>query len=221
MTSLNLDDQGQHGHGAYCVVVADLDIDPDTARQILQPLRAEVVFERRDWAGQGVVGVVMNSESRIQPALADLVRCPDMRIVVTTTTGLDHIDVAACRLRGVSVWHPTDYCSDEVADTAIALLLGLLRGTVLLDRDVCSGGAATKARRHPLGHPRLRRHRTQGRQPRPGARDASRRPRPSGRARRVQDRWCKTRRIGRPIPDQHGHNIPDQHGHKHPCATHG
>jgi len=136
-TSLNRADQGQRSHGADRVVIADPDIDPDTARQILQPLGAEVVFERQDWTGQGVLGVVINSEGRIQ--LADLVRCPDLRVVVTTTTGFDHIDVAACRQRGVWVWRPTDYCSEEVADTAIALLLGLLRGTVLLDRDVSAG----------------------------------------------------------------------------------
>jgi len=136
-TSLKQAYQGERSRGADRVVIADLDIDPDTARQILQAVNAEVVFERRDWAGKGVVGAVVNSETPIQ--LADLVRCPDLRVVITNTTGLDHIDMTACRQRGVWVWHPTDYCSDEVADTAIALLLGLLRGTVALDRDVSVG----------------------------------------------------------------------------------
>jgi D-3-phosphoglycerate dehydrogenase len=136
-TSLNRIAQGEHSQGACRVVIADPDIDPDTARRILDPLSVKVAFERRDWAGQDIVGVVTNSESPIQ--LADLVRCPDLKVAITTTTGLDHIDVAACRQRGVRVWHPADYCSDEVADTAIALLLGLLRGTILLNRDVLAG----------------------------------------------------------------------------------
>jgi phosphoglycerate dehydrogenase-like enzyme len=56
-----------------------------------------------------------------------LERC---RIVVRAGVGYDQIDVAACAARGIPVCNVPDYGTTEVADHAIALLLGLARGLV-------------------------------------------------------------------------------------------
>ncbi len=56
-----------------------------------------------------------------------LSRC---RILVRAGVGYDHIDVAACGERQIPVCNVPDYGTTEVADHAIALMLGLARGLV-------------------------------------------------------------------------------------------
>ena len=66
---------------------------------------------------------------------------PALRIVLTPSVGFDHIDLDAIRRRG-GVWacHVPDYCVEEMADSALAMALALMRGVVELDRTVRAGG---------------------------------------------------------------------------------
>lgn len=52
---------------------------------------------------------------------------PRCRIVARMGIGLDNIDVAAATARGIPVTNVPDYCVEEVADHALALLLALAR----------------------------------------------------------------------------------------------
>ncbi len=52
------------------------------------------------------------------------------RILVRAGVGYDHIDLAACGERRIPVCNVPDYGTTEVADHAIALMLGLARGLV-------------------------------------------------------------------------------------------
>lgn len=52
---------------------------------------------------------------------------PDLRLVCTRSVGFDHIDLAACKERGISVCHVPDYGSHVIAEHVFALLLGTLR----------------------------------------------------------------------------------------------
>jgi lactate dehydrogenase-like 2-hydroxyacid dehydrogenase len=67
-------------------------------------------------------------ELKVDGLLLD--RCPRCRIVVRAGVGFDHIDLEAAAARGVPVCNTPDYGTSEVADHAIALLLGLRRGLV-------------------------------------------------------------------------------------------
>ncbi|HWT22537.1 MAG TPA: C-terminal binding protein [Solirubrobacteraceae bacterium] len=72
---------------------------------------------------------------------AELARMPNLRLVMAPSVGFDHIDLDAARRHGgIYVCHVPDYCVDEMADSAVALALALLRGIVALDRHVRSGG---------------------------------------------------------------------------------
>jgi phosphoglycerate dehydrogenase-like enzyme len=64
----------------------------------------------------------------IDRALVD--RLDGCKIVVRAGVGYDQIDVAACGARGIPVCNVPDYGTTEVADHAIALMLGLARGLV-------------------------------------------------------------------------------------------
>ncbi len=64
---------------------------------------------------------------------------PMLRAIGTASVGFDHIDLDAAAARGIAVVSVPDYCTEEVADHTLALLLGLVRGVVALDRSVSSG----------------------------------------------------------------------------------
>lgn len=54
-------------------------------------------------------------------------RLPRLRLVVTRSTGFDHIDLEACRRRGVAVANVPAYGENTVAEHAFALLLAVAR----------------------------------------------------------------------------------------------
>ena len=68
--------------------------------------------------------------------IAGLERC---KVIVRTGIGINTIDVAAASARGIMVANVPDYCQDEVADHAMALLLALSRKLLLLDGEVKRG----------------------------------------------------------------------------------
>ena len=73
-------------------------------------------------------------------AADDIDRMPDLRVVATASTGSDHIDVEYAVARGVAVRNVAGYCTEEVADHALALIVSGRRGIPLYDRNVQSGG---------------------------------------------------------------------------------
>lgn len=56
-----------------------------------------------------------------------LSRFPSLRVVLTRSTGYDHVDLEACKRRGIAVYSVPDYGSVTVAEYTIALMLALLR----------------------------------------------------------------------------------------------
>jgi D-3-phosphoglycerate dehydrogenase len=119
-------------------VLVDASLDLDALRLGLGAAAARVEPVAGSLEGDDVVGVV-TWEHAIGPA--ELARMPALRVIVTPSAGFDHIDLDAARGHGgVWVCHVPDYCVDEMAETALALVLALLRGVVQLDRDVRAGG---------------------------------------------------------------------------------
>lgn len=74
------------------------------------------------------------------PISGEILRAlPDCRAVGRYGVGLDTIDLAAAAELGIRVVNVPDYCTDEVADHALGLILALTRGIVPLDRGVQRG----------------------------------------------------------------------------------
>jgi D-3-phosphoglycerate dehydrogenase / 2-oxoglutarate reductase len=86
----------------------------------------------------GVVGLLVPPEIPVDAAAMDAL--PDVRIVAATATGYDHLDLEAISAAGAWATHCPGYCTEEVAEHAIAFALDLLRGVTLLDRFVRAGG---------------------------------------------------------------------------------
>jgi D-lactate dehydrogenase len=53
--------------------------------------------------------------------------CPHLKLIVTRTTGHDHIDLAAARARGVVVCNVPDYGAHMIAEHAFGLMLAVAR----------------------------------------------------------------------------------------------
>jgi D-3-phosphoglycerate dehydrogenase len=68
--------------------------------------------------------------------IGSLERC---RLIQSTGTGYEGIDIQAATDYGICVSYPGDYCTDEVAEHTIALLLACARKIPRLDRAVREG----------------------------------------------------------------------------------
>jgi D-3-phosphoglycerate dehydrogenase len=122
-------------------VLCDPSVPLERVRAALGESGVTVESSAPPWSGDDVVGLVS-----WEPVTAsDIGRLPSLRVIATPSVGVDHVDVAAATERGVWVCNVPDYCVDEMADHALALLLGLVRGVVELDRSVRGGGWDSKA----------------------------------------------------------------------------
>jgi D-3-phosphoglycerate dehydrogenase len=118
-------------------VLADPAVDREALAAALAPCGVAVEPCPGALRGDDVVGVVAWERPVGE---AELAAMPRLRVVVTPSVGYDHLDLDAARRHGgVWVCHVPDYCVDEMADTALALVLALLRGVVALDRQVRAG----------------------------------------------------------------------------------
>ena len=78
---------------------------------------------------------------------ADVAGLPDLRIVAATSTGYDHIDVAAVVATGACVTHTPGYSDIEVADHVIAMTGALLRRLHVADAMMRRGRYSSRAAR--------------------------------------------------------------------------
>jgi len=78
--------------------------------------------------------------STLEPVTAALLdRLPRVRVVGRYGVGLDNVDLDAATERGVVVTHYPAYCTDEVADHALSMILALNRQIVALDQRLRRG----------------------------------------------------------------------------------
>ena len=90
-----------------------------------------------DLASQGVDGILTcwaKTTRRVIEASDDL------KVVVRYGVGLDNIDVAFATSIGVPVANVADYCSVDVAEHTMALMLSLTCKVTHLDRSIRLGG---------------------------------------------------------------------------------
>jgi len=57
----------------------------------------------------------------------ELARLPNVKLIATRSTGYDHVNVADCRKRGITVCNVPSYGSETVAEYAMALMLSLAK----------------------------------------------------------------------------------------------
>nr|XP_004306883.2 PREDICTED: glyoxylate/hydroxypyruvate reductase HPR3-like [Fragaria vesca subsp. vesca] len=79
-----------------------------------------------------------------------LEQLPALKLVLTISVGVNHIDMAECRRRGISVANVGNAYSEDVADIAVGLYIDVLRKLSAADRYVRQGFWSSKGN-YPLG----------------------------------------------------------------------
>ena len=83
---------------------------------------------------------------------AELSELPELKLVAVAATGVDRIDLGACRRRGVSVANVRGYAAHSVAEHALMLALALRRNLLPYVEDVRRGRWAESAQFCLLTH---------------------------------------------------------------------
>lgn len=87
----------------------------------LDPIPADELARR----SAGLEGLVCTLTDRIDTAYLD--GAPKLRVISQVAVGVDNIDLAACTSRGIPVGHTPEVLTETTADTAVALLLSVVR----------------------------------------------------------------------------------------------
>lgn len=101
--------------------LAELMAGPDFEVSFYEEKLKEAAAEKAK--GAQVISVFMNSE--IRSNIIGLL--PDLKFIVTRSTGFDHIDLDYCKKKGIKVSNVPAYGSKTVAEFTFALLLDLSR----------------------------------------------------------------------------------------------
>jgi D-3-phosphoglycerate dehydrogenase / 2-oxoglutarate reductase len=143
------------------VVIADYDYgDVDIERAIIEEAGLRLVAAQCK-TEEDVIAAARDADAIIaqyatigSAAIAALTRC---RVIARYGTGVDIVDVDAATRRGIVVTNvPNDWCENEVADHAMALLLAVARKICVYDR-ATRGGTWQWQSGYPI-------HRLRGRQ---------------------------------------------------------
>ncbi|MEO6873978.1 MAG: C-terminal binding protein [Opitutaceae bacterium] len=129
----------------------------------------DYVYERQRLAARGVVLLEQKSvtEDEIIRACADanvvvvegakspitakvINALPRCQLIVKYAVGVDNVDVPAATAAGIVVANAADYCTEEVSDHAVALLLAGTRRIVSMDRFVRAGHWTGYGKDQPL-----------------------------------------------------------------------
>lgn len=110
---------------------------PDAARDLLSSAGSVAGPEGWRDALDDAEALVTILTERIDAALLD--RAPNLRVVANAVVGYEHVDVAACRARGIVVTNTPDVLTDATADLAWALILSTVRCLPQAERDLRAG----------------------------------------------------------------------------------
>ncbi|MDH5502589.1 MAG: D-glycerate dehydrogenase [Acidimicrobiia bacterium] len=98
-----------------------------------RPIERQVLFDQITTA----TGLYTMLTDHVDEAL---LKCaPDLRVVSQMAVGVDNIDLAACRNRGIKVGHTPDVLTETTADLAWGLLIAAARRFGEGTRDVAAG----------------------------------------------------------------------------------
>ncbi|MDD4369444.1 MAG: NAD(P)-dependent oxidoreductase, partial [Oscillospiraceae bacterium] len=129
-------------------ILESLGVSQAELEQALAPLEAQGVcfqtYERTD----DVDTLIQEAKDADVLFLANLplpgkviAACPKLKYINIAFTGVDHVDLAACRARGIQVSNASGYSDQAVAELALGLTLNLLRQLNLSDTLLRQGGS--------------------------------------------------------------------------------
>jgi D-3-phosphoglycerate dehydrogenase len=114
------------------VAVTDYTFDClDVEKAILEPLGCQVVGQKSGKDVQQLIALVKDADcviTQFAPVNAAVIGAMEKcRVIVRYGIGVDNVDLGAAAAKGIPVCNVPDYCIDEVADHALAMILDLTR----------------------------------------------------------------------------------------------
>src|SRR5262245_18393412 len=127
------------------VAVTDYSFETlDVEASILEPLGCDIVARRRGASPVELAELVADAEhviTQFAPVTASVIEAMrKARVIVRYGIGVDNVDLAAARERGIPVCNVPDYCIDEVADHTLAFILAATRQVVPNSLRIREGG---------------------------------------------------------------------------------
>lgn len=126
------------------VVVADYDYgNVDIEREIVEGAGMELVAAQCKTESDVIdaardADAILNQYAQVGAQAIDAL--PELKVISRYGTGVDIVDVDAATRSGIQVTNaPNDWCADEVADHAVALLMSLIRKIHVYDRETRRG----------------------------------------------------------------------------------
>lgn len=96
------------------------------------PFDAEIIEQAKN------ADILMIGNKRLS---GDVIRALDqLKYISVAFTGVDHLDLAACREKGVAVSNAAGYATDAVAELTLCTMLALLRNLLKADERTREGG---------------------------------------------------------------------------------
>lgn len=139
----------------YFVVVTDTTFsDLSTEREILEPLGAAVVEGTKYQTEDTFIEFARNADALINQRRKItrhiIESLPRLKVIARYAVGLDSIDIPAATERGICVANVPDFCTGEVADHTMGLLLACSRWLPRLHRMVEQGTWHDRVTQLPL-----------------------------------------------------------------------
>lgn len=107
-------------------------------KDLRDALSGSYVLAERDSQAASAARIAITSGMAGADAAA-MAAFPSLRLIASMGVGLDKIDLAAARARGIAVCHTPDEMTEDVADFAIGLMYAAARRIAEADRFVRSG----------------------------------------------------------------------------------
>jgi D-3-phosphoglycerate dehydrogenase len=125
------------------VAITDYNFDSlDLEAAILEPLGCEIHSAKRP-TPQELTALVKEADyviTQFAPVTASVIQAMEScKVIVRYGVGVDNVDLEEARKKGIPVCNVPDYCTDEVADHTLALILAVTRRMVTLANSVRSG----------------------------------------------------------------------------------
>lgn len=137
------------------IVNVDCNFSYDLERQRIAAAGGELVLQRARTEDEIIAAcrdaTVVLFENADTPLNARVISAlPRCRAIVRYGVGVDSIDLEAATQRGIVVANAADYCTEEVSDHAVALILSAARRIAVFDRRIRAGGWVGYDPRQPM-----------------------------------------------------------------------
>ena len=125
------------------VAITDHNFDStDIEKEVLEPLGCEVVLRQCKTEEEAIdltadADYVLTQFARVTARVIDAME--NCQVIVRYGVGVDNVDLEAAAQRGIPVCNVPDYCTDEVADHTVGLILATTRRIVPIVDDVRAG----------------------------------------------------------------------------------